>query len=227
MRCKILMLAITAPLFAQKPDVSGVWETRNLAAWDIADHGATYISPASKGIVDGGNLPYLPAALAQRDDNRKHPERDPDARCHLPGIPRAVYNQPWKVIQTANEITILYEYVHGWRVIPLDGRKHSATCETWSGDSIGHWEGNTLVVDVTNFNGETWFDMSGNFHSNALHVVERYTLADANSINYEATIEDPKTFSRPWTMKMTVHRIADKAFQLAEYECADADRPPR
>ena len=130
------------------------------------------------------------------------------------------YNSDYQIVQTKDAVLVHVEMIHDARIIPIDGRGHPDDINpTYKGDSVGHWEGDTLVVDVTDFNDETWFDRSGNFHSDELHVIERYTLVDADHINYEATIEDPKVFTRPWTMRMTLYRRKEKNFQLLEYEC--------
>jgi hypothetical protein len=127
---------------------------------------------------------------------------------------------PFEIVQTPKTIAIRYEFAHALRAIPMDGSGHpDGLPDTWMGDSRGHWEGNTLVVDVKNFNDQTWFDRAGNFHSDALHVVERYTLSDADHILYDATIEDPKVFSRPWKMSMPLYRRVEKNLKLLEYEC--------
>jgi hypothetical protein len=190
-----------------KPDLSGIWQTQTGSDWDILDHRGDYAAPAGKGIVEGNAL------------------NDPDAHCQLPGVPRAVYVSPWKIVQTPQEVTMLYEFVHGWRVIPLDNRKHPETLEpSWMGDSVGHWDGDTLVVDVAGFNDKTWFDMAGNFHSAAMHVVERYRPTDANTIAYEATIDDPMVFTKSWKMSFPIHRVMEPRFQLSEFECSDTDR---
>ena len=205
------------PLAAQVPDLSGVWQADNGAGWNILDHRGDYQAPAGKGVVEGNGLPYLPAALAQRADNAKHPERDPLAHCQAAGIPRAVYISPFKIIQTAKEIDILYEYAHAWRIIPLN-KEHRKNLEpSWMGDSVGRWDGATLVIDTVGFNDHTWFDMAGNFHSDALHVIERYRLADPRTIAYEATIEDPGVFSKPWKMSFNIAARPD--IELQEFEC--------
>ena len=144
-----------------------------------------------------------------------------EANCFLPGVPRATYMPyPFEIVQTPARIAIRYEFAHGLRVITMDGSPHpEGFPDAWMGDSRGHWEGKTLVVDVRNLDGRTWFDRAGNFHSDALHVVERYTLIDASHIHYEATIEDPKVFTRPWKMSMPLCRVVDKNATLLEYEC--------
>jgi hypothetical protein len=144
-----------------------------------------------------------------------------ETNCYLPGVPRATYMPfPFEIIQTPNYMAISYEFAHALRSIALDGSSHPEGLPgAWMGDSRGRWEGNTLVVDVRNFNDETWFDRAGNFHSDELHVVERYTLTDSDHILYEATIEDPKVFTRPWKISMPLYRRVEKNAKLLEYEC--------
>ena len=212
--CGLILLAL--PLAAQ-PDLSGVWQADNGAGWDILNHRGDYGAPGGRGVVEGNALPYLPAALARRNDNAKHLDRDPLAHCQLAGVPRAVYISPFKIVQTPKEVDILYEYAHAWRVIPLN-REHPKDPEhTWMGDSVGRWDGDTLVIDAMGFNDQSWFDLAGSFHSGDLHVVERYRLADARTIAYEATIEDSKVFSKPWKMSFNITARPD--IELKEFEC--------
>ncbi len=216
-----------------QPDVQGVWQVVNTAAWDIQDHEAQLVSglparfgmPAGQGVVEGNEIPYQPWALAKKKEH--HASRltaDPEAKCYLPGVPRITYMPyPFQVFQFSDRVVILYEYLHATRVIPTDGRPHpkvlSEFWDFWMGDSRGRWEGDTLVVDVTHFNDETWFDRAGNFHSDALHVVERYTRTGPDHMLYEVTIEDPKVFARPWKMSMPLYRRQEGNMQLLEYEC--------
>jgi hypothetical protein len=146
---------------------------------------------------------------------------DPLLKCFLPGVPRITYVPfPFKIFQTKDHLSLLYEYVHALRDVYLNGAPHpKGHIDWWMGDSRGHWDGDALVVDVVDFNDQTWFDRAGNFHSDALHVTERYSLSDADHIAYEATIEDPKVFSRPWKMSLTLYRHKEKNFQLLDYEC--------
>jgi hypothetical protein len=204
-----------------KPDLSGIWQVMNTAAWDIQDHRAQQGIPAGQGVVEGHEIPYLPAALAKKKQNFENRlVADPETKCFLPGVPRITYTPlPFQIVQGPTQVTILYEYAHAVRNIFMNTPHISGKIYWWMGDSRGHWEGDTLVVDVTQFNDETWFDRAGNFHSDDLHVIERYTLMDADHINYEATIEDPKVFTRPWKMSMPLYRHKEKAFQLLEYEC--------
>ncbi len=206
-----------------KPDMNGVWQVLNTASWNILDHVGDLGVPPGQGVVEENEIPYLPPALATKRENyANRATADPaQANCFLPRVPRATYMPfPFEIVQTPNQIAIRYEFAHAVRTIPLDGSKHSeGGFTTWMGDSRGRWEGDTLVVDVRNFNDQTWFDHAGNFHSDALKVIERYTLTSPNHILYEVTIEDPKVFSRPWKMSMPIYRRLEKNVKLLEYEC--------
>jgi hypothetical protein len=206
-----------------KPDLNGVWQVLNAADWDIQDHAAQLGVPAGQGVVEGNEIPYQPAAAAKKKENfanRKTADLT-QAECYQPGVPRITYQPfPFEIVQTPKIIAINYEFAHASRPIDMAARTHNEDLpDTWMGDSIGHWEGDTLVVDVKGFNDRTWFDQAGNFHSDALHVVERYTLTDNDHILYEATIEDPKVFTRPWKMSMPLYRRLEKNVRLLEYEC--------
>ena len=215
-----------------KPDLNGIWQALNTANWDIEDHaagpgpvaslGATGAVPPGLGVVEGGEIPYLPAAMAKKKENFTNRfTADPEIKCYLPGVPRATYMpQPFQIIQGAKSIMIAYQYAGAVRTIPMDDPGPSPT-SSWMGWSAGHWEGNTLVVDVTGFNDDTWFDRAGNFHSDALHVVERYTPRSADILMYEATIEDPKVFARPWKMSMPLYRRVEKNAQILEFNCVE------
>ncbi len=204
-----------------KPDLQGIWRTMNSANVNIQDHSAGSMGPAGHGVVVGNELPYLPAALAKKKQNAaKWRTEDPYAKCFLPGVPRATYiGLPLQIVQTPGYVGIAYEYVHASRMVYTNGTKHQPDVEWWMGDSRGKWEGETLVVDVTNFNDQTWFDMAGNHHSSELHVVERYTRIGPDHMQYEATIEDPKTFSKPWKMSMLLYRQKEANAQLFDYSC--------
>jgi hypothetical protein len=207
----------------QAPDLSGVWQAVNAAAWDIEDHSGQLGTPPGQGVVEGGEIPYQSWAAAKKKENfaNRNTADQTEANCFLPGVPRVTYMPyPFEIVQTPQRIAISYEFAHALRTIPMDGSRHpKGLPDTWMGDSRGHWEGKTLVVDVTNFNDQTWFDHAGNFHSDALHVVERYTLMDHDHIRYEATIEDPKVFTRPWKMSMPLYRRVEKNVKVLEYEC--------
>jgi hypothetical protein len=206
-----------------KPDLNGIWQALNSAAWDVQDHSGQLGMPPGLGVVEGNAIPYQPWAAAKKKENfANRAAADPtEASCFLPGVPRATYMPfPFEIAQTPKAIAIAYEFAHGLRSIPMDGSPHpDGLPDTWMGDSRGRWDGDTLVVDVNSFNDRTWFDHAGNFHSDALHVVERYALANADHISYEATVEDPKVFTRPWKMSMPVYRRVDKNARLLEYEC--------
>jgi len=225
------MLAGTPTLRAQgaaipraadgKPDFSGIWETLSKADDNIEPHSASRIAPASAGIIEGDALPYKPEMLARRKQNfAARASADTEAKCYLPGVPRVMYIQhPFQIVQTSGAVLMLFEYVHAVRNVFMNTPHLKGPLDWWMGDSRGTWDGDTLVVDVNNFNEETWFDRAGNFHSDALHVVERYTLADGDHIRYTATIEDPKVFTRPWTMNLVFYRHTEPNFRLLDYEC--------
>jgi hypothetical protein len=147
--------------------------------------------------------------------------------CHVPGVPRETEQPsslfPFKIIQDDRYVTILYEYVHDVRIIPQDGSAHPKNYWAWDGDSRGHWDGDTFVVDVANFNGKSWLDMDANFVDENEHVVERYTVQDANTIAYSATVDDPTVFTRPWTMHLTLKRnpLNDR---IVYYDCHEGER---
>lgn len=217
-------IAQPAPRTADgKPDFSGVWQALNTAAWDIQDHNGQLGVPPGQGVVDGNDLPYQSWALAKKKENfaNRATADQTEANCFLPGVPRATYMPyPFEIVQTPRRIAISYEFDHALRQIPVDGSTHpDGLPGTWMGDSRGRWEGDTFVVDAADFNDQTWFDRAGNFHSDALRVVERYSLIDRDHIRYEATIDDPKVFTRPWKMSMPLYRVIDKNARLLEYEC--------
>lgn len=204
-----------------KPDLNGIWQVMNSANWDLEAHSAEEGVPAGMSVVEGGDIPYTPAGLAKKKANyEKRKTHDPFVKCYMPGVPRATYVPlPFEITQTPKHVMIAYEFAHARRIIATDGSPHVKALEFWMGDSRGRWEGDTLVVDTIDFNAETWFDKTGNHHSEDLHTVERYTPVDANHINYEVTIEDPKTFTRPWKISMPIYRRLDKGLQLLDYDC--------
>ena len=208
-----------------KPDLSGIWQAVNSAAWNILPHAADPDVPAGLGVVEGNEIPYTaPAAARQRDNYANRAKLDPETKCWLPGVPRATYmGFPFQIVQTPNQMSILYEYAHATRHIFMSSPHPKGPIEWWMGDSRGTWQGDTLVVDVVHFNDQTWFDRAGNHHSEMLHVVERYTPLGPNHINYEVTIEDPKVFTRPWKMSMPLYRRLDSNMQLLDYECSSFD----
>jgi hypothetical protein len=215
-----------------KPNLTGLWQALGTAYWDIRDHsaaagpyhqlGATGAMPAGVGIVEGGDIPYTPAAAAKQKENFKNRLLlDPEVKCYMPGVPRGAYMPfPFQIIQSQRDIAIAYEYATANRVINM-GKPKEVAVDTWMGTSNGRWEGDTLVVDVTGLNGQSWFDRSGNFMTENVHIVERYTLTDADHINYEATIEDKTIFTRPWKISMPLYRRKERNAQLLEFKCVE------
>ena len=205
-----------------QPDLQGIWQALNTAAWDILDHSPALGIPGGQGVVVDNEIPYQPWAREQRRLNYENRgTADPETRCAMPGVPRITYMpHPFQILQFEDRVLLLYEYAHVTRTVYLDGSPHpEGHIDFWMGDSRGQWDGDTLVVDVIHFNDQTWFDRSGNFHSEALHVVERYTPVGPDHLRYEVTIEDPKVFTRPWKMDMPLYRRQEPDVQLLEYEC--------
>ena len=204
-----------------RPDLRGIWQTMNSAVWNLEDHSAELGVPAGLSVVEGGRIPYLPAAVAQRQRNYENRlTDDPEANCYMVGVPRITYMPyPFQIMQTPEQVTFLYEYIHIFRNVRIDSDHIPGPIQWWMGDSRGHWDGDTFVVDVVHFTDRTWLDRSGNYHSSELHVVERYTPMGPNHIQYEATLEDPQVFSRPWTIRMPLYRRLEPNTQILEYEC--------
>jgi hypothetical protein len=240
---------LMSPLAAQRPaaakaaytaprapdghaDISGIWEALGTANWDLEDHSSTggpYFQmgsigavPSGRGVVEGGTIPYKPEAFAKKKENFANRWKlDPEVKCYMPGIPRATYMPfPFQIVQSAKVILMAYEYASTNRVVNME-KPVEASVDTWMGTQNGHWEGDTLVVDNTGFNNKSWFDRAGDFHSDALHVVERFTPTDATHLNYEATIEDPQVFTRPWKISMPLYRHVEKDAQLTEFKCVE------
>ncbi len=212
-----------------KPDFSGIWQALNTAAWDVQDHSAAFGSfvgmPPGRGVVEGNEIPYKPEAIEQKKKNfAARATEDPAfAKCLLPGVPRATYMPyPFEIIQNPSMVGIRYAFARAVRTIDLTGRSRDwlkGWPDFWMGDSRGRWEGDTLVVDVRKLDERSWFDHAGNFHSDALHVVERYSFIDRDHIRYEATIEDPNVFTRPWKMNMPLYRVVDPHAEIFEWDC--------
>ena len=234
-----------------RPDFSGVWQALNEAHWDLEAHaarpgmvtqpgvyplpytevpaapvlalGAAGGVPGSLGVVQGdGSIPYNPEAAAIKAENAAHwIDRDPELKCYLPGIPRAMYMPyPFQIFQSTNKIQMAYAFTASARTIHLD-EVEPPPDDTYMGHSVGRWEGDTLVVDVTHFNGKSWFDRAGNFHSTALRLEERFTPISANAIQYDVTIEDPNVFTEPWQISMPLYRRLEPDMQLLEYQCIE------
>jgi hypothetical protein len=239
-----LLLLATTPAAAQtasyRPpraadghaDLSGIYQAVNTANWDLEDHspqaaplwqtGAIGAQPAGESVVEGGTIPYKPEALEKKKANfANRRTNDPEAKCYMPGIPRANYMPyPFQIVQSPRGIMFIYEFASANRLVNM-GKPEEAGSDTWMGTNNGHWEGDTLVVDVTGLNGLAWFDRAGDFASKQLHVVERYTRTDPYHLNYEATIEDPSLFTRPWKISMPLYRKVEKNAQLLEFKCVE------
>ena len=210
-----------------KPDLQGYWQPRSNGGFptnNLEEHPPSFLRGGGKSLISDppdGKFPYQPWAIAERD-RRRLPQNsydDPDGHCFLSGVPR-IMDFNFQTLQTPTDIVMLFEYIHAQRVIHTDERKHApGRIRLWQGDSIGHWEGDTLVVDTTNNNGKTWLELSGNFVSDAETVVERFTMVDSNNIEWQATVTDPKVYTRPWTMKMTHLRQAPGNYGLLEEAC--------
>jgi hypothetical protein len=234
-----------------KPNFSGIWQANNEANWDLQAHaarpgmitqpgvypyeyarvpaapvlalGAVGGVPGSLGVVQGdGQIPYKPEALAKLKEHKDNwIDRDPEIKCYLPGIPRAMYMPyPFEVTQSTNKIHFAYEFTSTARTVHLD-KVDGPPDDTFMGHSVGRWDGDTLVVDVTNFNGRTWFDRAGNYSSDALKLTERFTAQTPDVMRYEVTIEDPKVFTRPWRIAMPIYRRMEPNIQLIEYRCIE------
>jgi hypothetical protein len=204
------------------PDFSGIWQVLSPAAWDLEPHHAREGVPASQGIVVGGEIPYQPWALAKRKENSEsRVTADTEANCYLPGVPRLTYMPfPFQIVQTPELFLMLHEYARAIRHIHTNGTEHpKGPIEWWLGDSRGRWDGDTLIVDTVHFTNQTWLDRSGNFHSDALHVVERFTPDGPDHITYRATLEDPNVFTRPWDIETVLYRRKEKNIQLLEFNC--------
>jgi hypothetical protein len=203
-----------------RPNLQGIWQVRNRASYDLQDHVARHLLPAGLGVVEESEIPYQPWAAARKLENfANRVMADPVANCYMPGVPRIMYMEwPFQLFQIRDHIAMTFEWQQLYRLIHTNGTPHDDRVSPWMGDSRGRWEGDTLVIEVSRHNDRTWFDMAGNFHSDALHLVERYTMLDADTIQYEVTIEDPKVFTRPWTIRMPFHRQKSMD-RILEYQC--------
>jgi hypothetical protein len=216
-----------------KADLNGIWQAMGSAHWNIEPHaagpgtvtalGAVGAIPGGLGIVEGGKIPYQPWAEKKRNENAANwMALDPEVKCYMPGVPRANYMPyPFQIVQTPQYILITYEFASASRIIYMNRPDFEAPIDTWMGHSRGKWEGDSLVVEVTNFNGQTWFDRAGNFHSDGLRVVERYTPIRPDALQYEATLEDSNVFTRPWKMSFPLYRRLERNAQLLEFKCVE------
>jgi len=204
-----------------KPDLNGVWQALTTADWDLQDHSAWLGVPAGQGVVEGNDIPYQPWAVAKKQENFKNrATADPEEKCFLLGVPRTMYAPfPFQIVHSPDYIAVLSEYAHTTRSIFMNSEHPPGPIEWFMGDSRGRWEGDTLVVDVKYFTDQTWLDRAGNFHSEDLHVVERYTMATPDHIQYEATLEDGKVFTRPWKISLVLYRRKEQNVRVLEYEC--------
>ncbi|HWF12081.1 MAG TPA: hypothetical protein VG297_26620 [Bryobacteraceae bacterium] len=237
----------TLSRIAGKPDFNGIWETNNTANWDLQTHearpmvaqpgltpGSVVLAapvvalgsigwvPGGFGVVEGEEIPYKPWAAQRKKENEENwLDRDPEIKCFQPGIPRAIYMpHPFQIIQSATKVMQVFEYDDVQRTIHLN-KMEDYPNNAWMGYSVGHWEGDTLVVEVSDFMDGTWFDRSGNFHSDALKVHERYTPMGQNAIRYEATIEDPQVFTRTWKISMPIYRRLEANAELNDFRCVE------
>jgi hypothetical protein len=231
---------------AGKPDLSGIWQAMTSANFDIEPHeakaamamrpgpvvpvparevvalGAVGAVPSGSGIVVGGEVPYRPEALAKKKENQENwLTRDPEVKCYLPGVPRATYMPfPFQILQSEKAFFIAYEYAGATRQVYLKDPGPPQT-DSWMGQSVGRWEGDTFVVSVSGFNDATWFDRAGNHHTEELKVVERYTMTSPDHIRYEATMTDPRTFTRPWTIRLVLYRHVEPEVRLGQFKCVE------
>ena len=228
------------------PDLNGIWQALNTANYDIEMHtashsmqlregphgplptvktmylGAVASVPPGLGVVVDGKIPYTPEALAKKQENKANwIDRDPEVKCFLPGIPRATYMpQPFQIFQSADSVFMAYQYAGAVREVYMED-PGEAPVDSWMGWSAGRWEGDTLVVEVTGQYDSTWFDRAGNHHSDKMKVTERYTPMSPYHLQYEATIEDPETFTEPWTISMPLYRRMEDNAQLMEFRCVE------
>ena len=229
-----------------KPDMNGIWQALGNAHYDIEPHaaraalawragplvpvpakevvalGAVGAVPSGRGIVVGGRIPYTVTALAKKRENQENwLSRDPEIKCYLPGVPRATYMPfPFQIFQSEKAFFVAYEYAGATRNVFLKD-PGPPQVDSWMGQSVGKWEGNSFVVTVTGFNGDSWFDRAGNHHSEALKVVERYTMLGPDHIQYEAIVEDPQTFTRPWSIRLPLYRNVETDARLGQFKCVE------
>jgi hypothetical protein len=223
-----------------RPNLNGIWQALNTANWNLEGHSAAAIDewwvtgahagiPAGESVVAGGTIPYLPAALEKRNQNRDAaPNADPETACYMPGVPRATYQPfPFQIVQGDGNVQFVYSFANASRVVHVTDPSppEDVPVDFWMGWSNGRWDGDTLVVEVFANDDRTWLDRAGNHHSNAMRVTERYTLVDPSHIQYEATIEDPNTFSRPWTISMPLYRRIEPNAELFQYNCVEFAEP--
>ncbi len=216
-----------------RPDFNGIWQAIITANYNIEPHAADF-SPvvemgaigairAGLGIVVGGEIPYTPEARAQQQANKADwLANDPLVKCYMPGVPRANYLPwPFQIIQSTDHIIMAYEFASASRIVYVDQPDYEAPILSWMGHNLAHFEGDTLVIEVTDQLPDTWFDHAGNHHSDALRVTERYTHMGPNVLMYEATLEDPNVYTEPWTIRFPLYRRLDENMQLLEFKCVE------
>jgi hypothetical protein len=229
-----------------KPNLNGIWQALNTANYDLLSHnakaalafrpgpinpvpaagvialGAVGAVPGGVGVVEGDEIPYLPAAAEKKRKNQESwLESDPEIKCYLPGVPRANYmSLPFQILQSDKAIFFSYEFAGAVRNIYLKD-PGPAPVDSWMGQSVGRWEGDTLVITVTGLNDQTWFDRAGNHHSEQMRVTERYTPQGPDHLWYEATIEDKATFTKPWKIRMPLYRHINPDARLNQFKCVE------
>ena len=229
-----------------KPDLNGTWQAMNRANYDLEHHpskaamalrkgpvgpvpakevvalGAVGAVPAGLGVVVGEEIPYHPRARKKKEENQQNwLTRDPEIKCYLPGIPRATYMPyPFQILHNEDALFFAYEYAGAVRNIHLED-PGPAPIDSWMGQSVGKWDGDTLVIETTGQNDQTWLDRAGNFHSEALRVVERFTPTSPHTLSYEATLEDEKVFTQPWTIRLNLYRLVGDDARLQQFNCVE------
>jgi len=229
-----------------KPDFNGIWQALSTAnnnlesapakaafqmvpgdfvpvpAPEIVAMGAVGAVPASFSVVEGGNIPYKPEALAQKIQNQENwLSSDPEIKCYMPGVPRATYiPHPFQIFQSNSAFFIAYSFAGAVRNVYLED-PGEAPLDSWMGQSYGYWEGDTFVVEVTGLDDRTWFDRAGNYHTYKLKVTERYNMVSENVIEYSATMEDPDIYEQPWTISMPIYRRLETGFELPQFKCVE------
>jgi hypothetical protein len=219
-----------------RPNLNGLWQAANTAHWNLEAHSAEQLEdfwhlgaigaiPAGQSVVVGGTIPYRPEALARRDENRSNwPATDPEAACYMPGIPRANYMPfPFQIIQGDGDILFVYEFASANRPVHMTDIRtlDEVPVDMWMGWSNGSWDGDTLVVEVIANDDRTWLDRAGNYRSSEMVVTERFTLMSPNHIQYEATIDDPAVYTRPWTISMPLYRRVETNAELLDFKCVE------
>lgn len=214
------------------PNFNGIWQALNTANWNLESHSAEALNdfgqlgaiaavPAGRSVVRGGTIPYQPDALVKRNENgSKWPAEDPEARCYMLGVPRVTYHSmPFQIFQAdGDDLLMVYPFAAANRVIYMKDQSELPV-DSWMGKSNGAWEGDVLVVTTRWQNGQSWLDRAGNHASSKLTVTERFTLLGPNHLWYEATLDDPQTYTRPWTIEMPLYRLVDQHAQLLEHKC--------